>query len=118
MTTCPACSQPISPNDLACPKCGISLNPGTATAGPAAGGAGKGPSVAAIVVIALVGIVAVVGCLGSAGIFLVRSRAVVRPAPGWIPAGSTVVYEVDDPLEAVPAEMPVEMPAKNTTASP
>jgi hypothetical protein len=112
MNTCPACSQPISPNDLACPKCGISLNPGTATAGPAAGGGEKGPSVAAIVVIALVGIVLLVGCIGAASVFLI-GRAVVAPAPGWVPAGSTVVYDVDDPIE-----MPVERLPANSDESP
>ncbi len=117
MNTCPACSQPISPNDLVCPKCGISLNPGTATAGPAAGGAGKGPSVAAIVVIALIGIVAVGGCLGTVGVFVFRSRAVMRPAPGWVPAGSTVVNEVEE-SEAIPTEMPVERPAESKDVSP
>jgi hypothetical protein len=117
MNNCPACSQPISPNDLACPNCGISLNPGTATAGPTAGGTAKGPSVAAIVVIVIVGIVVVIGCVG--GVRLLRvGRAVVRPAPGWVPAGSTVVYDVDDPIEIVPAETPVDMPGENDNTSP
>jgi hypothetical protein len=117
MNTCPACSLPISPNDLACPQCGISLNPGTATAGPAAGGAGKGPSVAAIVVIALVGIVALVGCLGTVGVFLARGRAVMRPATAWVPAGSTVVYEIEE-SETIPTEMPAGTPADNKDVSP
>jgi hypothetical protein len=30
MNSCPACSQAVSPNDLVCPKCGISLHHGTA----------------------------------------------------------------------------------------
>jgi hypothetical protein len=117
MNICPACSQPISPDDLACPKCGISLNPGTATAGPASGGAGKGPSVAAIVVIALVGILLVVICLGGVTALII-GRAVVHPAPGWVPAGSTVVYDVDDPFEAVPAARPVDRPSEDNDASP
>jgi hypothetical protein len=117
MNNCPACSQPISPNDLACPKCGISLNPGTATAGPASGGGGKGPSVAAIVVMGLVSILLLLVCLGGVRALFV-GRAVVRPPPGGIPAGSTVVYDVDDPLEAVPAAMPVDPSSEDNDDRP
>src|SRR6266478_8111048 len=81
MNTCPACSQPVGPNDVTCPKCGISLHPGTATAGPASSGA-KGLSVVAIVVIAIVAIVLLVGCLGllGAGLFMFRAAAVMPAA--------------------------------------
>src|SRR6266446_257230 len=103
MNTCPACSQPISPNDLACPKCGISLNPGTATAGPASGGTGKGLSVVAIIVLGLVVIVLLLGCLGSVGWFLFALR---KPTGAGFPAGSTVGYEIEEEPDAVPDEMP------------
>jgi hypothetical protein len=83
MNACPACSQPVGPSDLVCPKCGISLHPGTATYGPASG-EGKGLSVVAIVVIAIVGILLVVGCLGllGASVFFLRSSA---PMPSATP---------------------------------
>jgi hypothetical protein len=104
MNTCPACSQPISPNDLACPKCGISLNPGTATAGPASGGMGKGLSVVAIIVMGLVGIVLLLGCLGSVGWFLFARPS--KPTGAGFPAGSTIGYEIEEELDADPDEMP------------
>jgi hypothetical protein len=83
MNACPACSQPVAPSDLVCPKCGISLHPGTATAGPASG-SGKGLSIVAIVVIAIVGIILLIGCLGllGAGVFFFRASA---PMPSATP---------------------------------
>jgi hypothetical protein len=107
MNTCPACSQSVGPNDLTCPKCGISLHPGTATAGPASGG-GQGLSVVVIVVMGLVGIILVLGCLVSFGWFLLPGP--VRPprSPSTsFPAGSTVMYE-EHVIEAVTDEMPAE----------
>src|SRR5262245_38361169 len=97
MNACPACSQAVSPTDLVCPKCGISLHPGTATAGPASGGGGKGLSVVAIVIVAVVGIVVLVGCLGTMFGFLFFLRA--APVPMTPPPAVPV---------AVPATMPVE----------
>jgi hypothetical protein len=109
MNTCPACSQPVSPNELTCPKCGISLHPGTASAGPASGG-GQGLSVVVIVVMGLVGIILVLGCLVSFGWFLLPGP--VRP-PGSpstsFPAGSTVMYE-EDVIEAIPDAVSVTEP--------
>jgi len=66
MNICPSCSKPLQTSDLVCPHCGISLHPGTATAGPASGSAG-GMSVIAIIVIVVVSIVLLLGCLGIAG---------------------------------------------------
>src|SRR6266478_7702313 len=98
MNTCPACSQPVGPNDLKCPKCGISLHPGTATAGPSSG-AGKGLSVVVIVIVGLIGIILVLGCLVSFGWLLIPRLA--RPSGAGYSAGSTVMYE-EDVIEAVP----------------
>jgi hypothetical protein len=117
MNTCPACSQPISSNDLACPKCGISLNPGTATAGPASGGTGKGLSVAAVIVMGLVGAVLLLGCLGSLGWFIYAPGFPMasKPTGRGFAAGSTIAFEEE--LEAIPEEMlPIETPeSRNST---
>jgi hypothetical protein len=105
MNSCPACSQPVGPNDLTCPKCGISLHPGTATAGPASGG-GQGLSVVVIVVMGLVGIILVLGCLVSFGWFLFPGPVMPPRPPSATPSGgSTVMYE-EDVIEAVPDEAP------------
>jgi hypothetical protein len=105
MNTCPACSQPVSSNELTCPKCGISLHPGTATSGPASGG-GKGLSVVLLVVAGLVGIFLVLGCLVAFGWFLLPGPVMPpRPPSATYSAGSTVMYE-EDVFEAVPDEAP------------
>jgi hypothetical protein len=111
MNACPSCSQPISPNDLACPNCGISLNPGTATAGPTAGGAAKGPSVAVIVGVAIVGIVLLVGCLGTVAWF-------IAPMPVMGPASPTSATPVPlTPSYVVPIEEKTESPATDAPQS-
>ena len=94
MNTCPACSQPIAPNDLACPKCGITLHHGTATAGPASVG-GKGLTIAAIVIFAGIGITLLVGFLGV--YFFARLEVVAAPAAVPIPAG--VPIRIDSEAE-------------------
>ena len=73
MNACPACSQPTGQNDLFCPKCGISLNPGTSTAGPASA-SGKGSSVVVIVVALILGIVASLGVLFGVMRYRVQKR--------------------------------------------
>lgn len=109
MNACPACSQPVTPNDSVCPKCGISLHPGTATAGPASGG-GKGMSVVAIVVIVIIGVVLVVGCLGLVGaslVFGIRSGASMPAAtPTTAPLPPvTETMQIEESLEAVPLQV-------------
>jgi hypothetical protein len=104
MNACPACSQPVGPNDLVCPKCGISLHPGTATAGPAAG-EGKGLSVVAIVVIAIVGIVLLLGCLGLVG----SAFWFIAPGPGMAPATPA-------PLPPIDTGIIEELPTVETSA--
>jgi hypothetical protein len=122
MNACPACSQPVGPNDVTCPKCGISLHPGTATAGPA-GGSGKGMSVVAIVVIVIIGVVLLVGCLGLVGaslIFGLRSSArmpAATPTAAPLPpitesvevqeSGQSVPLQVD-PKNGPPSQAPSE----------
>src|SRR5262245_8321680 len=103
MNTCPACSQPVSPNELTCPKCGISLHPGTATSGPAPGD-GKGLSVVVIVVAGLIGLFLVLGCLVTFGWFLFPGP-VMPPRPPGASGGSTLPYE-EDVIESVPDEAP------------
>ncbi len=80
MNVCPACSKTIRADDLTCPHCGISLNPGTATSGRA-GGTGKGLSVVAMVVVGLVGVIMVVVVLGCLGAVAVPFFMVARPVP-------------------------------------
>jgi hypothetical protein len=106
MNACPACSQPVGPNDLTCPKCGISLHPGTATAGPASGGSGKGLSVVAIVVIAVIGIVLLVGCLGvlGTGLFYFRTQAVMSPPPSAVPYGASAPVPLTEPSDTLVSE--------------
>jgi hypothetical protein len=103
MNACPACSQPVGPNDITCPKCGISLHPGTATAGPAGGG-GRGMSVVAIAVIVIIGVVLLVGCLGLVGaslMFGIRSSATMPAAtPTTSPLPPvTETFEVEESIE-------------------
>src|SRR5262245_22859732 len=106
MNACPACSQPVSPNELTCPTCGISLHPGTATSGPAPGG-GKGLSVVAIVVVGLVGIILLLGCLVTFGWFLLPGPVMPPGPPSATPSGgSTLPYE-EDVIESIPDEAPV-----------
>jgi hypothetical protein len=129
MNACPSCSQPVGPNDVVCPKCGISLHPGTATAGPASSG-GKGLSVVAIVVIAIVAIVLLVGCLGvlGAGLFWFRAAAVMPAAtPSATPLPpltetSEVEYSADEPIplqvdpnNGPPGQAPGGEPARGET---
>ena len=103
MNSCPACSQPVAPNELTCPKCGISLHPGTATSGPASGG-GKGLSVVVIVVVGLVGMFLVLGCLVTFGWFLLPGPVMPPRPPSSSPSGgSTLPYE-EDVIESVPDE--------------
>src|SRR5262245_30143182 len=108
MNACPACSQPVGPNDTVCPKCGISLHPGTATAGPAGGG-GKGMSVVAIVVIAMIGVVVLVGWVGLVGaslLFGIRSSATMSaPTPTTAPLPPiTETFEVQESGQSVPLQ--------------
>jgi len=119
MNACPACSQPVAPNDVTCPKCGISLHHETATAGPASGN-GKGLSVVAIVIFALIGVVLLVGCLGVFGfrMFAVRMQSASVPATVPVPAGvpysagppvpidsqTTTNVDLEDPPAYVPPE--------------
>lgn len=120
MNTCPSCSKTVDPNQLACPHCGISLHPGTATAGPASTGGGSGMSVAAIAVVAIVGIVALLACLGVPALLLfgVR-RAMVPPAPATpvssplppiaptaISASPPVTTPSEAPLAVTPEDQP------------
>jgi hypothetical protein len=129
MNVCPACAQAVGPNDVTCSKCGISLHPGTATAGPASGGSGKGLSIVAIAVIAVIGIVILVGCLGlvGAGLFFgFRTQAVMSPPPSAVPYGAsipeplvetfdTLVSEpVSDSAEQPPGDQRVNEPRKET----
>jgi hypothetical protein len=108
MNACPACSQPVGPNDVTCPKCGISLHHGTATAGPAGGG-GKGMSVVAIAVIVIIGVVLLVGCLGLVGaslVFGIRSSArmpAATPTAAPLPSVSEAA-EVEESVEPVPLQ--------------
>jgi hypothetical protein len=113
MNTCPACSKTVEPNQLACPHCGISLHPGTATAGPASAGGGSGLSIAAIVVIAVIGIVVLVVCLGG-GLFFFRLAATPLPAPATpvtapLPPAAPTAVGV-----APPVEIPVDGAAAET----
>jgi hypothetical protein len=117
MNACPACSQPVGPNDLTCPKCGISLHPGTATAGPASEGSSKGLSVVAIVVIAVIGIVLLVGCLGvlGTGLFFFRTRAVMSPPPSAVPYSVPVVETITETSDMIVSE-PVSDSAEQPSA--
>jgi hypothetical protein len=115
MNTCPACAQPVDPNLLNCPHCGISLHPGTATAGPASagGGGGGGMSIAAIVVFAIVGIVVLLACFGAPVFWLFGARrAMVRP-PAATPVASPLPPVVPPEVGASP---PVELPVEDPTA--
>ena len=107
MNACPACSQPVTANDTVCPKCGISLHPGTATAAPSGGG-GKGTPVVAIVVIVIIGVVLLVGCLGLVGaglMFGIRSSAVVAPPTTTAPMPPvTETIEVEQSIEPLPLQ--------------
>jgi len=120
MNTCPACSQAIGPNDLVCPKCGISLHPGTATAGPASGG-GKGTSVFLIVGVGLVGIVLVLACLGILGarFYVARARmsAALSAVAAPVQAGSEVDLKAEE-LEVYIDEMPAEESPKDESTKP
>jgi hypothetical protein len=124
MNACPACSQPVGPNDTVCPKCSISLHPGTATAGPTGGG-GKGMPVVAIVVIVIIGVVLLVGCLGLVGasfVFGLRSTTVVPSAtPTMAPLPVTETLEAEEintvpPLQVDPNNGPPgQAPGEQTT---
>ena len=116
MDVCPACSKAITPSDLTCPKCGISLHPGTATCGPASG-SGKALSIAAIVAGGLVAIILLLGCLGALGWTFLGISPVRVHKSTWsgIPAGSTIVYEVDDSMEEMPSEEPSGQPTPGDT---
>ena len=125
MNACPACSQPVSSNDTVCPKCGISLHPGTATAAPTGGG-GKGMSVVAIVVIVIIGVVVLIGCLGLVGaglMFGIRSSATMSaPAPTTAPLPPiTETFEVQESGQSVPLQAgpndgpPGQAPGEQTT---
>jgi hypothetical protein len=115
----------VSPNDTVCPKCGISLHPGTATAGPASG-SGKGMSVVAIVVIVIIGLVLVVGCLGLLGaglMFGIRSGATMPSTPPTMAPlpPVTETMQVEESLDAVPLQVdpnngpPNQAPGEPTT---
>src|SRR5262245_20588949 len=123
MNACPACSQPVSPNDTVCPKCGISLHPGTATAGPASGG-GKGMSVVAIVVIVIIGVVVLIGCLGLVGASLrfgICSSTVATPPTTTAPLPPVIeTMQVEESIDPVPFQVdpnagpPGQVPGEST----
>lgn len=81
MTTCPACSYSVTPNDLTCPKCRITLYHEQAGGGqsPSEGG---GSSLLVVVGIGFVGIIALLLCAGgfATSIFFSRTRAVPAAA--------------------------------------
>jgi hypothetical protein len=116
MNACPACSQAVSPNDLSCPKCGISLHHGTTSAGPAAGGS-KGPSTILIVGAGIVVILLLFGCLIflGASAFLIRARTPPMVAP--MPAGSTMEFEFEE-ADVPSAEVPANMPTNAENPNP
>src|SRR6516165_7221521 len=108
MNTCPACSKTVDPNQLTCPHCGISLHPGTATAGPGSAGGGSGPSIGPIAVMIVVGIVVLVACLGVPALFLFGARAMVRP-PAAMPVVAPLPPAAPTGVGASPAvEVPTE----------
>src|SRR5260370_19683152 len=112
MNACPSCSKPVDPNQLACPHCGISLHPGTATAGPASTGGGSGMSIAAIAMVAIVGIVVLLACLGAPVFLLFGARAMFRP-PAPTPGSSPLPPVAPTPVSALP---PGEIPAEGAAA--
>jgi hypothetical protein len=116
MNACPACSQAVSPNDLVCPKCGISLHHGTTSAGPASGG-NRGPSTALLVGAGVVGILLLFGCLIflGASVFMLRARTPPVAAP--FPAGSTIDFEMEE-VEVSPAETSAETPGRPENPNP
>jgi hypothetical protein len=116
MNACPACSQAVSPNDLVCPKCGISLHHGTASAGPTS--AGRGPSLVLIVAIGLIAVVLLLGCLlGIASWFFLARSSASRAATVAYPAGSTVEMEFED-VEVLPLGLTPAEPSKTDPAIP
>jgi len=131
MNTCPSCSKPLQTNDLVCPHCGISLNPGTATAGPASGGGGM--SVVAIIAIVIVSIVLLLGCLGLAGgafwFFMAPVPALpttpVSPPPPMVkkmatfpPLESLPVQESSESTAPAEESPPLERESNESTKSP
>jgi hypothetical protein len=111
MNHCPSCSKPLQTEDLVCPHCGISLHPGTATAGPASGGGG-GMSVVATIVIAIVCIVVLAGCLGVVGFaFWFTGTPVAAPPPTPVPPPMVKKMATFPPMESIPVqEAPENMP--------
>ena len=110
MNTCPACSQPVAPNELTCPNCAIGLHPGTATSGPASDG--KGLSVVVIVIMGLIGIVFMLGFLVPFAWFLFPGPVMPPRSPGVsYPAGSTVTYE-EEMIEVIPEKATANEPSR------
>src|SRR5262249_37902982 len=106
MNTCPSCSKPLQTNDLVCPHCGISLHPGTATAGPASGSAG-GMSIVAIIAIVVVSIVLLLSCLGILGgafWFFMAPRTALPTTPVSPPPPMVKKVPTVESMEALPVQ--------------
>ncbi|MFN0052256.1 MAG: hypothetical protein ACKV0T_08690 [Planctomycetales bacterium] len=105
MNQCPACNQPVTAAETACPHCGIPLHHDVASGGAAGGRSRGGGSALVVVIVAGIGLLfALMVCAGFLW-FGVRSVSVSTPAavapfpPSVQATPSDMIVETDQPEE-------------------
>lgn len=102
MTECPACAKPVTPDDAACPTCGIALHHDTSNVA-ATGNRGPAPWLFPVLAAVIGGGLLLLVCSGLVGLLAFRATVARMPVATPVPAPPVVVTPATLPV--APGEM-------------